>query len=302
MLTYDSAKLKRCIRQLINDSLTPAAFAWLEDRETAILQGDIRQFNGAFASMPRHVGRELVIPAEETSNELSSIRRNFSVNSWSADRLCRVWLLLLLDPADKDKYVRTIEQLFLTAEMNEQVALYSSLPLLAWPELWKKRCAEGIRSNIGVVLESIMCDNPYPAEYLAEPAWNQMVLKAIFTEKPVNRIVGLDERANQDLANTLSDYAHERWAAGRSVNPMLWRCTVRYLNERIFHDIKRIANSDNMRERKAAALVCTESDFLHAKELLTQQAGLRELVASANWQALAAECETQDQHEAKSRE
>src|SRR5699024_3254500 len=120
-----------------------------------------------------------------------------------------------VDPADKDTYFRIIENLFLAAEMSELVALYSSLPLLAYPELWTKRCAEGIRSNIGSVLESIMYQNPYPAENLNQAAWNQLVLKAFFTDKAVNNIYGLEERANSELASILSDYAHERWAAHR---------------------------------------------------------------------------------------
>src|SRR5690606_25892594 len=105
-------------------------------------------------------------------------------------------------------------------------------PLFAWPAQWISRCAEGIRSNMAPVLESIMYDNPFPAEQLDENSWNQMVLKAFFTDKNVNRIYGLDARANRSLALTLSDYAHERWAAGRSVNPLLWRLMSGYIDDR----------------------------------------------------------------------
>src|SRR5436853_6418727 len=102
-----------------------------------------------------------------------------------------------LSSADKDNYIRIIEHLFKAAEMNELVALYSSLPLLAYREVWKFRCTEGIRSHIGNVLEAIMYDNPYPSKYLDEPAWNQMVLRAFLTEKNVARLTGLDQIANK---------------------------------------------------------------------------------------------------------
>ena len=157
------------------------------------------------------------------------------------DRLCRVWLLLHINSSDKDKYFHTIENLFLAAEMHEQVALYSALPVLAYPQHWRKRCAEGIRSNIGDVLLSIMCHNTYPSEQLDDAAWNQMVLKAFFTEKPVHQIIGLDERANKELSMILSDYAHERWAAHRTVNPLLWRCAGAFIDENLFSDMERVA-------------------------------------------------------------
>ncbi|GAA4340928.1 hypothetical protein GCM10023184_38970 [Flaviaesturariibacter amylovorans] len=130
------------------------------------------------------------------------------------------------------------------------------------------RCAEGIRSNIGDVLQAIMCNNPYPSENLEEAAWNQMVLKAFFTEKPVEQIIGLDERANRELAKILSDYAHERWAAHRPVNPLLWRCVGPFIDEKIFPDIEKIARSEQPLEREAALLACSRSNYAPAQALL----------------------------------
>jgi hypothetical protein len=111
-----------------------------------------------------------------------------------------------------------------------------------------------------------MCNNPYPSENLDQPAWNQMVLKAFFTDKPVEEIIGLDKRANQKLASTLSDYAHERWAAHRPVNPQLWRCVGPFINEMIYPDIEKISRSDNPLEREAAALAAYSSSYAPAKK------------------------------------
>ena len=122
--------------------------------------------------------------------------------------------------------------------MNEQVALYSALPLLSYPQLWVKRCAEGIRSNIGIVLEAIMYHNPYPAENLPEAAWNQMVLKAFFTDKQVDRIYGLDDRNNTELARILIDYARERHAAGREINSMLWYLVEKFVTGQQLNNMK----------------------------------------------------------------
>jgi hypothetical protein len=62
-----------------------------------------------------------------------------------------------------------------------------------YSEEWKLLCALGIRSNMGNVLEAIMYHNPYPAAYIEEPAWNQLIMKAFFTGKNVNNIIGLDK-------------------------------------------------------------------------------------------------------------
>jgi hypothetical protein len=176
--------------------------------------------------------------------------------------------------------------------MSEQVALYSALPVLAFPELWRGRCAEGIRSNIADVLKAIMCNNPYPSENLDEPAWNQLVMKAIFTEKPIEQIISLDERANQNLANILSDYAHERWAAHRAVHPLLWRCVGTFVNERIFPDIKRIAYSEHETEREAAVLACKQSTYPPAQELIENNTILQTIAKSGmTWTDLAKKLE-----------
>jgi hypothetical protein len=283
------SKLADCIARHVSDD----AWRWLQEKASLIGRNEnIRDFMVAFAAATRKAGKTPVILSEEEIKAIRRIRPHLTIQHWAVDRLCRVWLLMHLDTTAQDKYVRTIENLFPTAEMNEQVALYSALPVLAYPERWRSRCAEGIRSNIADVLESIMCDNPYPPENLDEPAWNQLVLKAIFTEKPIHRIVDLDGRANQNLANTLSDYAHERWAAHRAVHPLLWRCVGKFINEKIFPDLVRIAFSEQAAEREAAALACAQSTYAPARDLLEKNAELRSIIKSGmTWEDLAKKLE-----------
>jgi hypothetical protein len=67
------------------------------------------------------------------------------------------------------------------------------------------------------VFEAIAHDNPYPAAYFPDAAFDQLVLKAIFLGVPVDRIVGLGERVTEVTARMARDYADERRAAGRDV-------------------------------------------------------------------------------------
>ncbi len=289
MYTYDIARLKQLLDTIIRQNTGDDTWTWLQEKASAIHAGNIAQLNLAFAAMPRKTGKKVITLSSQQQKSLEEIRPGLAINNWTLDRLCRVWLLLLVNDQDEKAYQTHIEHLFIGAEMNELVALYSALPVLAFPGIWKTRCAEGIRSNIALVLESIMCDNPYAAENLDEPAWNQLVLKAFFTEKPVHRIIGLDERTNPDLARILSDYAHERWSAGRPVHPGLWRCVGPYLDENIFPDIQRLADSGNDVDREAAALACARSSYIPAKELLAGNAGLRSVLEdkSITWEKLA---------------
>ncbi|MHA4810897.1 EboA domain-containing protein [Flavitalea flava] len=289
MFPYQIEPLKTLLSELIRSSLTAETGEWLTGRSTPTNLTDAKSFNQTFAILPRKTGKSIIQVTNIQANEIQRLRPGFSINGWTTDRLCRVWLLLQIDPSDKEIYSGRINQLFRNAEMNEQVALYSALPLLAYPENWSKLCAEGIRSNIGDVLEAILCDNPYPSEQLNEPAWNQLVLKAFFTEKPIDRIIGLDQRTNRELAGILSDYAHERWAAHRLVHPQLWRCVGKFIDERIFPDIKKIALSENPVEREAAALACADSDYAPAKELLESNKELKTRIVNGylSWRSIA---------------
>ena len=103
------------------------------------------------------------------------------------------------------------------------VAIYQSLPLLHRPESYSALAINGLRSSMTAVFEAIALRNPYPAQYFDEPAWNQMVLKALFENSQVSLIEGLNRRANPGLSQMLMDYADERKAAHRPVDLALWQ-------------------------------------------------------------------------------
>ena len=283
-----TGEIKKIISAIIRENLPPETWSWLAEK-CVLGNHSIQQLNTGFVSMPRKTGRSVIHFTKEQAEALSLARPHFIIDKWPVDRLCRVWLLLHIDAAKKDHFFHSIENLFLSAEMNELVALYSSLPVLPWPELWRSRCAEGIRSNIGTVLEAIICNNPYPSEQLSEAAWNQLVMKAFFTDKPIHQVIGLDLRANKELANILSDYANERWAASRTVNPQLWRCVGKFIDEKNFPNILRIAHSADAIEKEAAALACNDSDYPAAKELLNKNDLLKSQIDSGqlSWDTLA---------------
>jgi hypothetical protein len=284
MTQQESGHLKEILEEIIASRLSADGLEWLRGKAHSTAQ-----LTTAFISIPRKTGKNIVALSASQQQALNSARPGFCISGWTIDRLSRVWLLSTLDFSDKAKYIITIENLFPAAEVNELIALYSALPVLEYAESWAGRCSEGIRSNIGDVLLAIMCNNPYPSENLTEAAWNQLVLKAFFTEKPINKIIGIDTRANERLAKTLSDYAHERWAAHRSVNPQLWRCTGKFIDKDLFEDIEKLSLSDNLIDREAAALACHDSNYPPAIELLNRFKTIQSAINSGalTWNKLA---------------
>lgn len=286
MFNYNITSLKAALATVIKANVAPGVLEWLEEERAG---GNVSAFNTAFVLVPRKTGKAIIAISKEQLAQIDIIVPGFSPDRWSIDRLSRVYLLLNLTTADGDEYFRVIENLFLAAEMSELIALYSALPVLAHAEMWVKRCSEGIRSNIGSVLESIMYHNPYPAQNLDQNAWNQLVLKAFFTDKEIGKIIGIDSRANKELAYILSDYAHERWAAKREVNPDLWRLVGKFIDSKLVEDIRRVFDTGNSVERKAAALAVSQTDYAPAKELASKYPELITAIENKNltWDRLA---------------
>jgi len=271
--------LQSILKVIIRANASSDAMAWLEEE---------RPLNNAFAITPRKTGKNIITVTDEQAHQLDTLAPGFTVNGWAIDRLVRVYLLLNADKGDKEVYFRAVENLFLAAEMSELVALYSAQPVLPYPEMWVKRCSEGIRSNIGDVLSAIMYNNPYPSKYLDQNAWNQLILKAFFTDKDINKMEGVDARANKDLAYIISDYAHERWAAGRELNPLMWRMVGPFIDDKLFVDIKRLFDEGKLVDRQAAALAISASNYQPAKDLLNKYPELLTVLANRNlsWDTL----------------
>jgi len=263
---------------------------WLRGRlDEFDRSGKDRTFYLTFSAIPRYLGKKKIDLPKGALDRAAELRPGFHPAGWQSDRLARVWLLLHLPHADEESFLHKMEMLFDTADMGELVALYSALPLLPYPKRFVKRTAEGIRTNMTVVFDAIALDNPYPADYLDDAAWNQMVLKAAFMDRPIYRIQGLKRRANAELAQIISDYAHERWAAGRVVSPEFWRPVGPFVDQRLAGDLQRLFESDHPLQRQAAALVCADSSNDVARDLLARHPRLKEKVDSGalTWDHLA---------------
>lgn len=281
--------ITQALRSWISPRLSESGQLWLEETLQQLSEGSERRLFTCFSAAPRRVGKADLQLTPEELETAQSVRSGWMPTQWSMDQAVRSLLLLTFPSEDSDRYVATLNKLFSAADVAEQVALYQSLPLLPHPERFVERAIDGLRTNITAVFNAIALNNPYPAEAFDESAWNQMVLKALFVDSRLSDIQGIDARANQKLAYMLSDYAHERWAAGRSVNPQLWRTLGPFAEGWLVADLERVLSSDETFEQQAAALACANAPSLEARALLDVRPALKQEIATGqlSWKILS---------------
>lgn len=250
------------LTDILTRTAPPDAVAWLT-AEIASFRSDFhrRRFYFAFSGVSRRFRKKTRI--EVTAADFAAIQAEapgLSLAGWDEFRLARVLLLLALAEQPASEYRETLTAVLGSADLREQVAIFSALPLLPEPEFLVPLARDGSRTNIVDVFDAIALDNPFPSAHFPEEAWNQLVLKALFISRPLYRMEGLDDRANPTLAEMLSNLAHERWAAGRPVSPELWRSCARHLTDTIVADLHRVARSDEPGQREAVALIAADDE------------------------------------------
>ncbi len=271
------------LRQWLQARLPAAAAGWLQDAaarlEAAADQAPERDLYRDISLVARRCGK---VPLALSPAELAvagAARPAWDPSTWTVDQAARL-LLLLASGTDGERFSARLDQLCATADVDELVAFYRGLPLYPDAPRHRARAAEGVRSNMKVVFEAVAHRNPYPAEQLADEAWNQMVLKTLFVGSALHPVLGLDRRANPALARMLSDYAHERWAARRTISPELWRCVGPFADGALLNDLVRVLESGNPPERAAAVLALQSAPGADARGLLQRHTLLAAAVAA----------------------
>ena len=74
-----------------------------------------------------------------------------------------------------------------------------ALPLLPDAGRFLAIALDACRTSTQPIFEAVACENPYPGAHFPADAFNQMVLKAVFTEVALVRILGLERRITPDL-------------------------------------------------------------------------------------------------------
>ena len=173
---------------------------------------------------PRRLGKADLALSDTDLLAAGAAYPGWNPSGWSIDGAARVAALLAF--RGQRPFAEIFKDLRRTSDVAEMIALYRGLPLYPDPESLHFEVGEGLRSNLKPVFEAIAHNNPFPRDHFDDHRWNHMILKALFVGSNLAPIIGLDDRANPELARILLDYAAERGAAGREITPELWRPVV----------------------------------------------------------------------------
>ena len=265
------------LKDWLEARLAPEQRAWVEDQIARVRAGpDGPALAIAIGLAPRKLGKaDLDLSVAETAAG-ARLRPGLDASGWSIDQAARILFLLASYDEDGEGFAARLDRLLTHGEVGEHIALLRGLPLYPAPDLLVARAGEGVRSAVQPVFEAVAHANPFPREAFSDTQWNHMVLKALFIGSRLAPIQGLDQRRNADLAVMLSDYAHERWAAGRSVSPELWRCVGPFARESDVTDLANVLRVGTEMEQKAAALALAECKLPSARAALAGAPALAE--------------------------
>ncbi len=252
--------------------MAPQGVAWLEEKAALLATGaQEKTVSLSFSSCLRYSGKSPLALAHADLQAARAAVPGWNPGDWTCDQAARIFLLVSLPPGSDS--AKMMDRLYQTADVAEAVALQKAAAVLAFPEGHLARAREAIRSNIKEVFEAITLRNPYPADQFDVIGWNQMVVKTFFVESPTQEIEGLDRRANPPLSRMLTDLAQERWAAGRTFSPQLWRCLGPCADDRGLDGLQK-ALAGSPVEKRAAVLALASCPLPRAATLLQAEPAL----------------------------
>lgn len=258
------------LKNLLYDRLEPGQASWLDARTAVSLEPPSgRELFLTYTLIGRKFPDAAIKVPAEPDNRLFDYLSRHEIR---LDQLARIYLLSKALERDPYYFIPKVSTLVQVADTGELITFLRYLPVLPHSEEFAATAVDALRTNIAPVFDAIALENPYPETHFDQAQWNQMYLKAAFMQRDLLKIVGVEHRGNARLARIISDYAHERWAASRPVDPLIWRPVGPFLEGTLLADMKRLLESADAREQRAGYLCCRAADDPQAAALLAGHA------------------------------
>jgi len=187
---------------------------------------------------------------------LEKLYPGLTSGQWNLQQFCQCLLMLCIP---EDQNVAVVKKLMQSADISELISIYKGIFFLENACEFVPLVEEGITTHITSVFDSIAILNPFAAKYLPMDSWNQLVLKALFMKRPLYQITNLDLRNNGKLAFIANNFIRERWSAGKTVSPEIWRLMDGFVTKEITSDLLKVIESGDQLSRHAAIIVLREN-------------------------------------------
>lgn len=252
--------------EILQDKVVVESRDWLMEKITAICDGkSVKDLYLTYSLIGSKIDSTEVVPTSP-----SVLNDYLTQQGANVSQIARIYLLIQVLNDDRDFFAPKVANIIQVADRGELETFLKFLILLPQPGDYVTAAVEALRTNIATVFNAIAAHNPYPARFFNEQQWNQMYLKTAFMQGDLSALVDIDKRANRELTRIIADYAHERWAASRTIDPYFWRPVTRFLDESLLGDMKRLLASEDARENRAGALCCFHSENPSALALLEE--------------------------------
>lgn len=214
---------------------------------------DVR-FTAFISLTSRFVSKQPLTLSVSESVKAGNFMAGWNIENWNLLEVARVSLILARTDLHNPTFADSFNKWFSYADEGELCAYYRAIPVLPEPQRLLWRAAEGCRTNMKTVFMAVACDSPFPQAHFDHVAWNQLVVKALFTETPLARVYGVDNRLSSELTHIVLDYMDERTSAGRDTPVDAWLCIGTTTDNR-FDKAVNVALQTSSLKQQAAAII-----------------------------------------------
>jgi hypothetical protein len=213
------AQLKALVDQRLGDG---EGAQWLGSQVDAV---DPTTVGSLMAEVSRRLGRRPLIAGfvERGTAEAVGVYGPMRVGHWRTDEAARTLLLAAATDATK-RPLAALFDLYDQGETDTRVAALRAINFVDDPD-----SAQGMtlvhdagRTYLSELMDAAWCNNPFTTQHMTDLEYRKAVLKALFCDVPIDGFLGLAERADREMAESLQDFADERAAAGRAVPSSVW--------------------------------------------------------------------------------
>jgi hypothetical protein len=210
--------LRQALLAAVRAQIGGSSAEWFEQALGEAARGSLPQLLRAYTGASRRLGAAslAIDDAAAVSRELDAV----SVGHWTLEDAGRLVFLLSrfeASPNSNAENRAAAVACYEQGDSREQRSWLRTVGFLPDAEQLLPVVIDACRTSILPLFEAVACENAYPAKHFPDRNFNQMVLKALFNDIALERIIGLTSRLNPELSRMASDYADERKAAGRSI-------------------------------------------------------------------------------------